>query len=191
LKTREVWTAKHDLEDLAERVFRFQEATVLLQGTDNTERLRQFHDQIVVLRGAAFDGMIVFSFCLFWWLAGFHSQLRWAAPLALSLLGINATYNHVLERPASDPPYMEFTLLALAAAGWYVLWPRAPKARGAPKQAPAQNGRGRIRFVYLILSAFLAATAFLGWWSTQVLYDQQVFYSYQAIIQNPKPPATK
>jgi hypothetical protein len=84
---------------------------------------------------------------------------------------------------------MEFTLLVLAAAGWVVLWPRAPKVTGAPGEAHIQNGRGRIRVPYLLLAAFLTASSFLGWWSTQVLYDQQVFYSYQALIQNPKPPA--
>jgi hypothetical protein len=40
-----------------------------------------------------------------------------------------------------------------------------------------------------MLAAFLSSTAFLGWWATQVLYDQQVFYSYQALLQNQKPAA--
>jgi hypothetical protein len=83
---------------------------------------------------------------------------------------------------------MEFTLLVLAAAGWYVLWPRAPKG-DAPGEAPTENGRGTIRLPYLFLAAFLTASSFLGWWSTQVLYDQQVFYSYQALLRNAKPPA--
>jgi len=191
MKTDDVWKTKQELEELATRVFRVQEATLLLEGTDSNERLRQFHDQIVVLRGAAFNGMIAFFLCFFWWCVRFKSWLRWAAPLALSLLGINALYNHLVERAASDPPYMEFTLLVLAAAGWHVLWPRAPKV-AVPGEAQPQDGRGRIRIAYLILVAFLGASSFLGWWSTQVLYDQQVFYSYQALLQNPRaslPPA--
>jgi hypothetical protein len=191
-KTNDRWKAKQDLEELATRVFRVQEAALLLQGTDSNERLRQFHDQIVVLRGAAFNGMIAFFLCFFWWSVRFKSWLRWTAPVACSLLGINALYNHLIERPASDPPYMEFTLLVLAAAGWHVLWPRAPKVAVSGEAQP-QDGRGRIRIAYVFLVTFLAASSFLGWWSTQVLYDQQVFYSYQAFIQNPKPapPATK
>jgi hypothetical protein len=187
VKTGEMWKAKQLLDDLAERVFRFQEAAVLLQGTDDTERPRQFHDQIVVLRGAAFDGMIAFALCLFWWSAEFHSKLRWASPLFLSLLGINALYNHLTERSAADPPYMEFTLLVLAAAGWYVLWMRKPEAKSAPAAKQVAHAKGVPRGAYLILAAFLSSTAFLGWWATQVLYDQQVFYSYQALLQNQKP----
>jgi hypothetical protein len=190
-KTSDFWKQRQQLEGLAQRVFRIQEAALLLLGTDSNERLRQFHDQIVVLRGAAFNGMIAFSLCLFWWSAQFQSRLRWAFPVALTLLGINALYNHLAERAASDPPYMEFTLLVLAASGWRILWPRASKSASTSKGADAQNGRGKIRFAYLLLAAFLAASAFLGWWSTQVLYDQQVFYSYQALLQNPKPPAAQ
>jgi hypothetical protein len=192
-KTNEVWQKRQGTEDLATRVFRFQEAALLLLGTDDNERLRQFHDQIVVLRGAAFNGMVAFFLCFCWWCVRFNSRLRWTAPVALSLLGITALYNHLIERQPSDPPYMEFTLLVLAASGWYVLWPRAPKAAAVPGEAPTQNGHGTIRLPYLFLAAFLTASSFLGWWSTQVLYDQQVFYSYQALIHNPKPaaPATK
>jgi hypothetical protein len=190
VKDREMWQAKQALDDLAERVFRFQEAAVLLQGTDDTERPRQFHDQIVVLRGAAFDGMIAFALCLFWWSAEFRSILRWASPLFLSLLGLNALYNHLTERSAADPPDMEFTLLVLAAAGWYVLAVRKPEAKPAPPAAKhIAQAKGVPRGAYLMLAAFLSSTAFLGWWATQVLYDQQVFYSYQALLQNQKPAA--
>jgi hypothetical protein len=116
--------------------------------------------------------------------------LRWASPLFLSLLGLNALYNHLTERSAADPPYMEFTLLVLAAAGWYVLAVRKPEAKPAPPAAKhIAQAKGVPRGAYLMLAAFLSSTAFLGWWATQVLYDQQVFYSYQALLQNQKPAA--
>ncbi len=190
-KTNDLWQQRQALEERATRIFRIQEAALLLLGTDNNERLRQFHDQIMVLRGAAFNGMIALVLCFYWWSTRFKSWMRWIVPVLCSLLGINALLNHLLERPASDPPYMEFTLLALAAAGWLVLWPRKRALSGMPGEALPQNGRGRIRVPYLWLAAFLTASSFLGWWSTQVLYDQQVFYSYQAMIENPKPPAAK
>jgi len=186
-KTADVWSGRAQLEELATHVFHIQEAALLLLGTDDNERLRQFRAQIIVLRGAAFNGMVAFSLCLFWWCRRFQSRLRWTAPLACSFLGAVSLYNHLLERPASDPPYMEFTLLVLAATGWYLLWKPAQKAKAAGEETPPQNGRGRIQPAYLVLAAFLTATAFLGWWSTQVLYDQQVFYSYQAMTQTPKP----
>ena len=186
-KTSDLWQGRQQLDELAERVTRLREAAVLLQGTDATEKLRQYHDQIMVLRGAAFNAMVAFFLCFYWWSARFNSRLRWAAPAVLSLLGLNALYNHLMERPASDPPYMEFTLLVLAAAGWYLLRPRAARKKGAPADATSQNGRGRIQIAYLFLAAFLASSAFLGWWSTQVLYDQQVFYSYRAFVELPRP----
>ena len=165
-------------KDLAERIFRIQEGALLLKGTDANERLRQFHDQIMVLRGAAFNGLIAFSLCLFWWSTKFHSWLRWAVPLIYFIPGINASYHHFLERPSSDPPYMEFTLLLLAAAGWYVIWPRsAPKEKSEEAKRVAQHRQRQMPFAYLVLAALLTFTASLGWWATQVLYDQQVVYS--------------
>lgn len=176
---------------IAQRVFRVQEGALLLQGTDQTERLRQFHDQIMVLRGASFNGLIAFSLCLFWWSAQFKSWLRWATPLLYFIPGLNASYHHFLDRPSTDPPYMEFTLLVLAGAGWYVLWPDAPKPKAGQEQPNSPNGPGPIRFGYLVLAAFLTVTATLGWWATQVLYDEQVIYSSyrapgQVPIEHPK-----
>jgi hypothetical protein len=46
-------------------LFSLQEADLLLKGQDATERLRQLHDQIMVLRGAAFNAIVGFWLCLF------------------------------------------------------------------------------------------------------------------------------
>jgi hypothetical protein len=187
--TNQQITAKwiSEQEDGAEEIFRFQEATVLLQGTDSTERLRQFHDQIMVLRGAAFDGMLAFSLCLFWWSAKFQSWLRWAVLLPYLFPGAVTTWNHFKGHP-NGPPYMEFTLLTLAAAGWYLLWKRRPKKQNLDGEPPTPKGAGEIRFAYLLLSLFLTVSAVLGWWATQVLYDEQVIYSYQALREAPARP---
>jgi len=161
--------------DMAAQVFHIQEGALLLKGTDANERLRQFHDQIMVLRGAAFDGWVAFSLCLFWGSAKFKPWLRWAVPLLYLVPGSIALYHHLRERAVSEPPYMEFTWLVLALAGWYVLWQRRrKKKRGVPATPGVEDGRGKFRFVYLALSAFLTLTAVLGWWSTERLYDQQV-----------------
>ena len=170
-----------DQQNRAGEVFHVHEATVLLRGTDATERIRQFHDQIMVLRGAAFNGMLAFSLCLFWWISKFPSSWRWAALSPYLFLGGVASVNHGLDH-AHDPPYMEFTFLFLAGVGGCLLWQRRlkKKAHGEPR---TQNGRGEIRFIYLLLAALLTFTAFLGWWATQVLYDQQVIYSYKALSE--------
>jgi hypothetical protein len=165
----------NDQQDSARYIFAVHEATLLLKGTDPTERLRQFHDQIMVLRGAAFNGMVAFSLCLFWWLSQFQSGLRWTVLLLYLFPAIVASVNHFGDH-VHDPTYMEFNLWVLAAAGSCLLWQRRRK-KGQPR---AENGRGEIRFAYVTLSLFLTVSVFLGWWATQVLYDEQVIYSYRA-----------
>jgi hypothetical protein len=177
-------------QDLARDIFGVKEAAVLLQGTDPTERIRQFHDQIMVLRGAAFSGLVAFSFCLFWWSAQSLPGLGWAASLFYALLGTIALSHHLSETPVTDPPYMEFTWLVLAAAGCYILWRYTPKGRRSHEKPAAHNGRKPISFAYPVLAAFLTVTASLGWWATQVLYDQQVIFSYQAMSESPAKPVT-
>lgn len=175
-------------EDLAAEIFRFQEAAVLLRGTDPNERLRQFHDQIMVLRGAAFNGIVALSLCLLWWSAKWHSWRRWAIPLLYLVPGVIATANHIRDH-LDSPPYMEFTLLSLAAAGWYLLWQTRPHKKGVHPESRAHRGLGEIRPAYMLLGLFLTASAFLGWWATQVLYNQQVVYSYRAQSEAPAEPA--
>jgi hypothetical protein len=179
-------------EGLAGDVFHVQEGALLLQGTDKNERLRQFHDERMVLRGAAFDGLVAFSLCLFWWNAGRKSSLRYALPSLYLVPGLIALHNHVLaERAASNPPLLEFTLLMLALVGWYLLWQGNPKTKGVPVEQPALTARGHIRPAYLLLALFLTVTAFLGWQATEALYDQQVIYSsYKIPSESPARLAT-
>jgi hypothetical protein len=224
-------------------LFRVHEGALLLLGIDANERLRQFHDQVMVLRGAAFNGMVAFSLCLFWWCRKRQYWLRFAVPFLYLVPGGIALRHHLGDRPIVSPPYMEFTLLVLAAAGMYltrkltniekesgvhsgrgelwfgylvlaaflivaVFWGwwsgvvlaavgvyLTWKLMNRSKEPENQEGQGEIHFGYLILAAFLTAAAFLGWWSTEVLYDQQVIYSYAALNKNaanaPSADATK
>jgi hypothetical protein len=183
-------------EGIAVDIFHVQEGALLLQGTDKNERLRQFHDERMVLRGAAFDGMVTFSLCLFWWSAERRSKLRYAVPLIYLIPGAIALNNHLLVgRTASNPPLLEFTLLVLALAGLRLIWQRRPKRRSVGGEPGTQNKTGNIRTSYLVLSLLLTVTAFLGWQATEVLYDQQVIYSsYKALyesVTNPLTPSPK
>jgi hypothetical protein len=177
-------------EDLAARIFLYHEAAVLQLGTDANERLRQYHDQIMVLRGAAFNGIIIFTLCLFWWSAQSFPGLGWAVSFLYGILGVIAVSHHFAVTPISNPPYMEFTLFTLMAAGWYVLRTHALKERrGHEKRAP-RSGQKKFPFGYLVLAAFVTVASSLGWWATQVLYDQQIIYSYQALSEAPVKPVT-
>ena len=171
-----------DQQDRAGDVFHVHEATVLLKGTDATEKIRQFHDQIVVLRGATFDGMLGFSLCLFWWASRFRSVWRWSVLSVHLFLGLIATYNHFHDH-IHDPPYMEFTFFVLVTAGICLLWQHRPRKLDAHGELPERKGPGEFRFIYLVLAAFLTVSAFLGWWATQVLYDQQIIFSYKALTE--------
>jgi hypothetical protein len=55
----------HQLNQAAYDLFGLQENALMDKGGDYTVRLRQLHDQVMVLRGAAFNGVIAFSLCLF------------------------------------------------------------------------------------------------------------------------------
>ena len=88
---------------------------------------------------------------------------------------------------------MEFTLLLLAAAGAWLLW-RKPKPRingtaGTTTSQPSWQKRRPSQIGWLdahwpplvVVSAILTAAAILGWWSTEVLYAEQVIYSYDSL----------
>jgi hypothetical protein len=145
-------------------LFQIQESAVLLNGEDKIERLRQYHDQIMVLRGAAFNGGVVFSLCLFAWSAKHRNALGWTAPFFFLGAATVASISHAGGR-GFEPPFMEATLFALGGAGLYIL----------------KKGVRRNYGTALILSFLITLMAFLGWWWTEVLYDQQVISSFYAL----------
>ena len=168
-------------KDIVARIFYLQESAIQLNGEDKTERVRQLHDQVYVLRGAAFNGLTAFGLCLFAWGAGRYSKLRWVLPIAVLVPTLIAFYHHFEERPIADPPFMEFTLLLLGASGVYLLW----KGRRLEKEKDGQKelARGKLRVGLFVLSLLLTVAAFLAWWSTETLYCQMVIDTYYAQAQ--------
>jgi len=189
----------------ARDIFGLQENALLLKGEDSTQRLRQFHDQIMVLRGATYDGMLTFALCMFGWGVAARDEkrpkARWVLglfPWFLLFLGVSAVYEHYVERAVEGPPYMEFSLLILGGAGVVLLWfpsllPRSLVTYGDEKQEESTEPeterekprkRNGIRLPWPALCVVLAVLAIgglLGWWATEILYVQRVLYSYDAI----------
>jgi len=188
---------ENQLIETARDIFGLQENELLLKGEDPTLRLRQFHDQIMVLRGTTFNGLLAFTFCLFAWGARLRREkprsiLRWAlalVPGALLFLAADALYHHLQERSLGQPPYMEFSLFVLGFMGTLLLWLPRPLSAGTGEN---HWGSGWDWVLSLVFAVLLVAGV-LGWWSTEVLYAQQVVYSYgsQSSDAQPAPAAQK
>lgn len=247
---------------VAKDILGLQENALMAIGGDYTARLRQLHDQVMVLRGAAFNGVIGFFLCVFVWSAtlrngGPVSRLGWmvlgVVPATLIVLTKIAAHHHFYDREPADPPYMEFTLLLLGIVGAAIWWRPLPKRKNdkeskahqseavepkpgqpkssrpktevpqtnqatthevtadmatigkaladqnqhhqthdhemaANKNAPTEHEEEPKDFWpaadrwlgLVVLSLVLTVAAVLGWWSTEVLYAEQVIYSYDS-----------
>ena len=189
----------------ATNIFGLQENALMEKGADYTVRLRQLHDQVMVLRGAAFNGVVGFSLCLFAWGAKVRrenprSRLRWVLALSPGVylaLTILALLHHFFERGVAEPPYMEFTLLLLGLSGGWLVWKR-PEGQAADRihlevhpaetKEAAAGRKAEVKYSwqkepwrrYVVLSGILTAAAIFGWWSTEVFYAEQVIYSYNS-----------
>jgi hypothetical protein len=153
--------------DQAELIFKLQESALLMQGGDRLDRLNQLHAQIMVLRGAAFNGMIMCALCLFGMCANQRAtnRLVWIIPMAFLALGATALGSHIVNNHGKldDPPFMECALLGLGVVAVSAVW------KGVPRR-PYAN--------YLLLSLMLSGFAYFGWWWSEILYDQQVLQSF-------------
>jgi hypothetical protein len=156
------------------QIFDLQEAALMLKGEDKVSRLRLLHQQIMVLRGAAFDGLIT---CVLCFLGSIAKQTwgrwRWLPPIGLLLYALYAMlcHFHLCHYPlhfryeSDDPPFMELTLLLLGGGGWYVA------AKGTKGSWPQGTGW---------VSLLLTALAYSGWYWTEILYDRMIIYSAYA-----------
>jgi hypothetical protein len=154
-----------------QQVFRVQEAALLLNGQDSTDRLRQLHDQIGVLRGAAFDGLLALVFCLFCWWARLRKASPWVwvlglVPLLFLVLGLYWLRCHFQRTDINEAPFIEVTLILLGVAGLCGLY-----------KAESRKLYGHHLVLLLLL---FSGVAYLGWWRTEVLYSRQVIDSFYA-----------
>lgn len=182
---RQYGDAEDSLIKTARDIFGLEENALLLKGEDATQRLRQLHDQIMVLRGATFDGLLTLSLCLFGWGAKVQSERRgliWRillglVPALFLFIAADAFYHHLSERAVGEPPYMEFTLSVIGLAGAWLLWIRPRMSSDKTEEHSWLHWRwAALSLVFTILFA----AGVMGWWATEVLYSQQVIYSYDS-----------
>jgi len=158
---------------------RLEESKLLLQGDDKTTRLRELHDQSVILRGATLNGMVLSSLCFFGFCASFRPgsqswrNFGWthAAAVALVLYGGYTLFSHFHNfsgDPDSfrDPPLAEGLMVLVGIAG---LLARA----SADSRWKYAHGCG--------LSFALTMVAYGAWWWTEVMYNQGVIHAFPTL----------
>lgn len=190
--------ARDEVIQRIQQVFQLQQDTLLLMGEPQTSQIRHLHQQLVVLQGAGFDGLLAFMLCLLAWNAekawSKYRRLLIPGGLFIYVLVVATLWNHFEMRRIShtirlvqrwtpnDPPFMEGTALMLALAGCYLVL-RKPRTRdddspeqrsGAGNRAPISYGGGAI------VALALTGLAYSGWYWTEILYDRLVIYSYYA-----------
>ena len=163
--------------------FEILENRALGQGTNREELFRQLRERMIVLRGAAFSGFILFLICLFGCIAPERGQPRnwWRASLGIVLASsftLFVIYNG-LEDLASpnifDIPVLEAVLGAISLFGGYLA------VRGV-------QHRPYLRVQFLLVIIFGAALAYGGWMWSEILYDQQVITSSAVLLPRSEAP---
>lgn len=163
-------------------LFRQQESEMLNQGTDKTERLRQIHERIVVLRGMVFSGFVLVLICIFAFFARIQGRPnQWIRTAFGALLAIIFTVFALLNgiqdirnRNIFDLPVLEGLLACITILGVYLV------IKGV--KTPVFRKK---RFLLLVL--FFAALAYGGWMSSEILYDQQVISSFAVVHSDAAP----
>ena len=186
--TRDQEAEEDELNDDAADIFGIEQSALLLHSEDSTLRLRQLHDQVMVLRSAAFNGLIACALCLFAWGSRLRhekprSVWRWLTALIPGLMFVATAVtlaHHLADRDLSDPPYMEFSMLLLALSGAYLLWlrPARPSDKEKEHRAPCHQW-----VAFTVFSILLTITASLAWWSSEVVYAREVVYSYDSLAE--------
>jgi len=164
----------------ADTLFLLQEQVVLREGTDKTERISRLHEQVIVLRGAVFNGFVFAVLCCFAWLARPRGE-----PLGTLLAGPKIVFKtlgtilvsgglifvavylgkiDLLHHDVTDPPIMECGLLFLGLTGLFTIW------KGVTKRP--------YTFAALVFGLIFTALASGAWAWTEVLYSQNVMAAY-------------
>ena len=180
-------------DELVQEVFRLQDSVLLLKGVDKVDRLKQYFDQINILRGAAFNAVILFCLALFGgvgqlkkrWAINLPSRPLFFLPALFTIIGaLISLRNHWYVNPNShysDPPLAEIVMILLGVIGLLVAW----------KPEGSKPGKEMPYFRICCIALVWLVVSFGGWWWTEVMYDHQVIHSLAEIseAEEPKPNA--
>jgi hypothetical protein len=170
--------------------FQREESTLLLGGTDKCARLNRLHEQLTVLRGAAFSAFALMMLCGFaWcvrsressnvtvgqpplWQSALWQVVRRSAVFVLSagiiLVARKQFWSDVRHPQVGDIPIAELVLFLFGAFGVCVaVW----------------GTRSRMRFhgLTFVVAVCLTALCYAGYGCLETAYDQEVFNTYQAL----------
>jgi hypothetical protein len=162
--------------------FQLIETKIMSQGSEKTERLRQLHERIVVLRGAVFSGLCLFLICLFGSIAPRNgNSFPWKRRVWGTLLAIVLTTFSVVNGledltgfKITDIPALEGLLGIITLFGGFVVY-------YGVKERPYLGRR------IVLAAGFFAALSYGGWMWSEVIYDQQLISSYAVMERNPSP----
>src|SRR5580704_13472256 len=157
-------------------IFQLQESSVLSQGSDKTEQLRQLHERIVVLRGAVFSGFVLCLICLFGRIAPVYGQpfmwkrIVWGAMMALFLtvVIVHNAFGDMKNNDIFDLPILEALVGLLTILGGFLVF------KGV-------KPRPYLRTQSLLMVGFFTALAYGGWMWSEIIYDLQVITSYAVL----------
>src|SRR5438309_1502293 len=156
-------------------LFQLQENKLLNDGTDKAEQLRQLHERIVVLRGAAFSGFVLSLIWLFAYFARVCGHpAHWIRTVCgtflaacFAVFALLNGWQDLMKGNIFDIPVLEGLVAAIVIFG-AILVVRGVKTHLFLKKR------------YLFAVIFFAALAYGGWMSSEILYDQQVISSFAA-----------
>jgi hypothetical protein len=182
-------------------MFRLQEGEMLLLGEDKVGRLKQYYDQITVLRGAAFNGFVLLVICLVGCCA--NLRVRAGTDLTKTLLAylpaatlfgfgiyeLGGHYEHI--KTAATHLHHSGTVLSWSQKT-DALYNDPPLAElvlillGAVGLLVIFKAKKTTPYFRTALVAAIITTICLGaWWWTEIIYDLQVVHSQVELRPNP------
>ncbi|HEX8814780.1 MAG TPA: hypothetical protein VF753_04695 [Terriglobales bacterium] len=157
------------------RVFEYQEAALLNAGEQTPERMSHIYQQVVILRGAVLDGLVLSLLLLLCCLQKrYGPKVVGAVCAGIILWWSLALWRHVSAlnpwEYLAQPPMLEICIIVIVLLSGFAFL-----RNGVP------NHRFCIGFVVASAMTFLA---YVGWWWTEIVYDELVlnlYVSHQAL----------